>query len=175
MGFSNKRGRPKKAKPVAGGKEEIDLGTAELQKKRRRNLTLEPIDICRSKGLIDEAEHSAALHFRWLYTLRFGAAGISALDLTSLNGREIRDFDEGRQAEREREYAAAVEKLRGVGALKVVMNTVIFNHKPKFLTRSTDLAQIKLNASETAKLREGLSVLAAPKRRRNDMENRKLR
>ncbi len=162
MGFTSRRGRPKNAvNTEIKLRQQKDLGTLELQARRAKGLTSEPIDICKQKSIISDEQYSAALHFRWLYTLRFGAPGVSAVDLNSCFGREIRNNDEIWQAEREKEYAMAVEKLRSAGALKMVMNVAVFNYAPKFLKRLAvySKAQIKQNTQELAKFRDGLDAL----------------
>jgi len=161
MGFTSKRGRPK-GQGAAKGREEKDLGTAELQAKRAKGLTREPIDICKDKEIISPEQYSSALHFRWLYTLRFGAPGVSAINLDAYYGREIGTNDEAWQAEREKEYAMAVEKLRQAGALKIVMNITVFNHMPRFLKQVAlfSESQARQNTLELTKFRDGLDVLA---------------
>ena len=105
MGFTSRRGRPKsKEKMEIKGREEKDFGTAELQARRAKGLTAEPIDKCKEKNIISDEQYGAALHFRWLYTLRFGAPGVSAIDLDGFKGRDIRNNDEIWQSEREKEY-----------------------------------------------------------------------
>lgn len=158
MGFSTKRGRPKKTE---NNVEEKDLGTIELRIKRLKNLTKEPIDLIKEKGLTSEPQYIAAMHFRWLYTIRFGAPGVSAMNLEDNKGRNNNDNDEEWQAEREKEYSMAVEKLRQGGALKTVMNIVVFNSQPRFIGPHKNLmkAQLIQNALELAKFREGLEIL----------------
>lgn len=160
MGFTSRRGRPKTAE-IIKIREEKDLGTKELQERRAKGLTLESIDKCKQKELITDEQYSAALHFRWLYTIRFGAPGVSAIDLTKPCGYELRSNDEMWQSEREREYSMAVEKLRAEGALKIVMNISVFNSIPKFLKRQRVFseAELKQNIQELSKFRDGLSVL----------------
>lgn len=159
MGFSSKRGRPK-TKTATKAVDERDLGTLELQAKRLSGVTKEAIDVIREKDLISSLQYSAAMHLRWLYTIRFGAPGISAINLEVNHGREISRNDEIWQAEREREYAMAVEKLRAGGSLKIVMNIVVFNTPPKFINignqRSSDIVAC---GQELVKFRDGLTTL----------------
>src|ERR1700752_1949678 len=119
MGFTSRRGRPRR-KEAMKLREERDLGTLELQAKRLRGLTKEAIDICKEKSIIDEDQYAASLHFRWLYTLRFGVPTISAVNPEFGYGRDLRSNDEKWQAEREKEYGLAVTNLRSCGALKIV-------------------------------------------------------
>lgn len=159
MGFTSKRGRPAAKASltvIEGGK---------IQEKPRNNrplviVTSEPIDICYKKGLISADEHRAALHFRWLYTLKFGAPDISAVeyDKFTLSGSRIQDPEW--QELREREYAMAVEKLRSSGALKIVLNIAVFGYMPGFLiTSRLNKRCFGANYSEVQKLKEGLDLL----------------
>ena len=66
MAFSTRRGRPPKTRPL------VDKGTSELQQKRKHHHTTEPLDLCLYYHIINDEEHKALLHFRWLYSLRFG-------------------------------------------------------------------------------------------------------
>lgn len=162
MSFTSKRGPKAKSNAaltvIEGGKTAEQL--AELPKKVIR-INNEPIDICFAKDLITNEEHWAAIHFRWLYTLRFGAPLVSALNLERINGKENIKNDEKWQEMREREYAMAVEKLRKAGALKTVMNVAVFNIMPKFLINKGSLSKknINNNYSEFLKLKEGLAAL----------------
>ena len=161
MGFTSKRGRPKTVTLVKG-REEKDLGTLELQMRRARDMTTEPIDICKKKSIIKADQYSAAMHFRWLYTIRLGAPGVSAVNLDAFGGRNIAQNNEEWQAGREKEYAMAVEKLRQAGALRIVMNICVFNHMPRFLKMVATFsgAEMRQNIAELAKFRDGLDILA---------------
>jgi hypothetical protein len=163
MGFTTRRGRPKTKEVKLEVISERDLGTPELCMHRAFNQTKEVLDICIEKRIITEDEHRAAVHFRWLYTIRFGAPNISALDINKGEGRDIREESEIWRAKREREYSMAVEKLRSEGSLKMIMNIAIFNHSPRFLTgvNSHRTAQIIQNKRELAKFREGLKTLVS--------------
>jgi hypothetical protein len=114
MSFTSRRGRPRKE--IIKIRQEKDFGTAELQEKRSRGLTREPLDVCKERGIVNDDQYAAAMHFRWLYTLRFGAPTVSAIGLESRYGRELASNDENWQAEREREYALAIKALRGGGS-----------------------------------------------------------
>lgn len=158
MGFSSKRGRPASSslKVIEGGKQ---IKSAE-SKKPRMHITREPIDICQKKGLITSEEHWAAIHFRWLYTIKFGAPGISALEYDKMNAHGPKITDPLWQEMREREYAMAVEKLRKSGALKIVLNIAVFGYLPGFLSHSgSNRRYMNNNYSEITKLREGLDLL----------------
>jgi hypothetical protein len=56
----------------------------------------------------------------------------------------------------------AIEKLRHIGALKMVLNVAVFNLFPKFLGDANKLrkGQINVNFLELGKLRSGLDTLA---------------
>jgi hypothetical protein len=161
MSFTSKRGRPlaaNKLKVIEGGRQEsLDAN------QRKLRINREPIDIYYDKGLIDDSAHWAGLHFRWLYTLKFGAPGISAIDIDRENGRAPALHDPLWQEEREKEYAMAVEKLRNLGALKIVLNIAVFGHFPKYMQigRPTRKDYTRNNLNEVLKLREGLEVLAS--------------
>lgn len=158
MGFNTKRGRPK-TKEIAK-QEEKDLGTKELQEKRSRGMTREVIDIVLEKNLISGEQYSAAMHLRWLYTVRFGAPTVSAINLEIDCRRESGRNDEVWQMEREKEYAMAIEKLRAGGSLKIVMNIVVFNQAPKFMnTRRRKGADLAACGQELLKFRDGLTTL----------------
>ncbi len=172
MKFTSRRGRRPAMHTVANtaaheltGKEitgKKDSGTKELRAKIRLNMTKEPVDICHERKIIGDDEHNAALHFRWLYMVRFGPPDVSALDWNNYYGRELKEDNHRWREIREKEYAEALEKLRGSGALKIVMNIVVFNHFPRFLTGVNFLsrAQIIQNQKEISRLKEGLSALS---------------
>ena len=184
MRFSSRKGRPK-VKEDNGESRDYkvrdckDLGTPELCLRRAFNLTTEALDICRDRKILSEAQHNAALHFRWLYTIRFGAPNISAFDINKGLGRDIRFESDDWRMRREREYSMAVEKLRARGALKIVMNIAIFNHQPRFLTGVSchETAQAIQNSKDLAKFREGLRVLVSlwpkPNNKPNNMKSNK--
>lgn len=162
MKFTSKRGRPaanSKFTIIEGGKQEK---LPEPTPKPRARINREPIDIYHEKGMIDDDQHRAAIHFRWLYTLRFGAPGISATGYDRYSGHSPRNNDPKWQEEREREYAMAVEKLRKCGALKIVLNIAVFGHYPKYMPigRISRKDYMRYNLNEVLKLREGLDILA---------------
>ena len=144
MGFSAKRGRPK-TKLVG---RIPDLGTEQLQAKRRQNATIEPLDLLLQKSLISNEQHSAGIHLRWLYTLKMGAPNISASNLDEFSSRELRNEDDNWRESREIEYNLAVEILQNSGSFKSVMDVSVFGVQ-RFPLQSTDLA----------KIRDGLSLL----------------
>ena len=97
-----KRGRPKIEKPT------IDLGTPELIMKRLMGETAEALDLCYERGIISKEQHWCGIHFRWLYTLRYGAPGVRAVDTTHFGGFEPKDDNSEWRAAREQEYLVSI-------------------------------------------------------------------
>lgn len=146
--FSTRRGRPPVSRPSR------DKGTPELCEKRAAGLTFEAIDTCYSRRLINEAQHRAALHFRWLYTLRFGAPCVQALDISRLHTGCISDQDETawRQA-RQQDYREAAQLLEKEKLLVAVLRVSVFDDP-------TPLRADSVAASDCLhRLSEGLSLL----------------
>src|SRR5687768_1079949 len=119
------RGRPKKTPaPSTRG----ETGTAELMFKRAHQETTEAIDLCLERRLINDAQHWSGLHLRWLHTIRFGAPGISALDLTRLCGDEPGEQDDPDwRAAREMEYMDAINLLKSARRLTPVLTVCVYN------------------------------------------------
>lgn len=147
MAFNSRRGRPASTRPKK------DFGTPELIAKRRHQLTAEPIDLCLEHGVISRGQHWCALHLRWLYTLRYGAPGITVRDLTLTYGREIRPDDPQWRAEREREYHEAVHLLHRHKCYEAVMAVAIYNQLPSFLN-----AELKQRATHNTVLMRRLCI-----------------
>ncbi len=146
-----RRGRPK---TKYGQK---DFGTPELQKKRSQFLTIEPIDLILSKGLISEEQHRIAMHFRWLYTIIFGLPSITAYDPSDLGGRcQSKHTDERWIIANKERYYEAIKKLKKFKAEKFIMNLCIFSEIPRFLCYPTNFIA---NNYELSKIKEGLDVL----------------
>ncbi len=170
MPHSLRRGRPPLHKP------EKDLGTPELQARRQRGLTLEPLDFCLKHGIISHDEHWAGLHLRWLYTLRFGAPTVRGVEFDKLAAaaRSHVEHDDHWKAAREWEYNAAVDALAGCGAKRIVLDVCVFHRFPYFLEVAATLPRAKdalpaLRAAlrkgsadfqEWEKFREGMKLLA---------------
>lgn len=129
--FPCKRGRPKK---IAA--QETDLGTPELQAKRAEHLTMEPLDLCLHLKLITPEQHWCGIHLRWLYTLKYGAPSVKALDLAPLGNITPAQDDPIWRAEREEEYTEAMELLRSGHCEKAVLALCVHHERPKLLTRS---------------------------------------
>jgi hypothetical protein len=127
MAFSTRRGRPKSARPST------DMGTPELQRKRRAGLTQEAIDLCLEKGLITPSLHWCGLHLRWLYTLRYGAPGISSALHRFYDAPAAKPDDPAWRSAREAEFAEAATMLRHHKRYAPVAQLAIFNERPRFL------------------------------------------
>ena len=127
MTFSTRRGRPRSTR------QEIDKGTPELIAKRAKQITLEPIDLCLEKNIISAQQHRCGLHLRWLYTLRYGAPGISCRDITDTAGRSTRIDDPAWRESRELEYHEAITALHRKKRYECIMNLVVYNQLPEFM------------------------------------------
>ena len=127
--FPKKRGRPKVDRP------KIDTGTPELIMKRLMGDTAETLDLCLEHGLISAQQHWCGIHLRWLYTLRYGAPGIRALDPTHLGGMENKPDDSQWRKLREREYQEVLAKLHEGGSAMLLLNICVYNERPRFLNR----------------------------------------
>lgn len=128
MAFTTQRGRPRK--PAAAP----DRGTPELQQKRQYNLTQEPIDRCLSHGLISPEEHRAALHLRWLHTLRHGAPKLTVDYADAVASCAIPPTQESWRSAREAEYRHALQLLRHEQAERLVVGISIYHEEPSFLS-----------------------------------------
>lgn len=128
MAFSTRRGRPRKSTSGA------DLGTPELIYKRAHALTAEAIDLCLEREIVTPEQHWCAIHLRWLYTLRYGAPGVRAVDPTHLRGLEIKQDDPLWREEREREYQDAIALLQARRCLDIALSICIYNERPSFLS-----------------------------------------
>lgn len=153
MAFSTQRGRPRKS--TSG----VDLGTPELIYKRAHALTAEAIDLCLERGIITQAQHWCAIHLRWLYTLRYGAPGVRAVDPTHLRGIEIKQDDPQWREEREREYQDAIALLQAQRCLDIALSICIYNERPSYLnaTMRQRAAQEPYRASKALRERNALT------------------
>lgn len=140
--FSTRRGRPRTPRITQ------DTGTPELRQKHAAGATSETIDLCLRHHLITEAQHRAALHFRWLYTLRFGAPSVQALDLTSPRERAAPQEDTAWLQARQQEYRHAAQALESRHLLVAVFDD------PTPLRSGSHTAADCLH-----RLREGLGLL----------------
>lgn len=121
--FPRRRGRPRTIKPAH------DNGTPELQRKRKQQATAEAIDACLSAGLINEAQHQAALLFRRLYRARFGNPHIRALDLTRPSHYSLAHTQEetGWQQAQHQGYRRIAQQLETNGTLVAVLRVAVFD------------------------------------------------
>ncbi len=150
-----KRGRPKIDRPSR------DAGTPELAFKRAHGETMEPLDLCLERGLLTAAQHWCGIHLRWLYTLRYGAPGVRAVDTTHLGGLELKMDDPGWRAAREEEYHMAL-RLLGRERGQMVLGLAVHNERPAFLARPPS-ARLQAWAAraeaELARLNEAFGLL----------------
>lgn len=84
LSFPRRRGRPRTAHKGR------DLDTPELAQKRRTGETTETLDLCLERGIITHRQHWSGIHLRWLYTLRYGAPGIRAVDPAHVRGLDLK-------------------------------------------------------------------------------------
>ncbi|MDX2074495.1 MAG: hypothetical protein SFX19_09075 [Alphaproteobacteria bacterium] len=126
-----KRGRPKIIR------EEHDRGTPELQFKRLSGDTLEALDLCLEKGAITPEQHWCGIHLRWLYTLRYGAPGVRAVDFNHVHGLDIESDDPTWRESREAEYHAALKYISDYGFDAMLVSVCIHNERPCRLTIET--------------------------------------
>lgn len=138
MSFSTRRGRPAKPKLMR------DNGTPELQAKHRLGLTGEAIDLCLERQLISREQHWAGLHYRWLYTVRYGAPSLSShwWRLCNEGHTGTRTENGAWRAAREQEYSEARTLLMRHGKYEPVMQVAVYNDIPCFLR--PDLLQMAL-------------------------------
>ena len=150
MGFSYRRGRPKQVQ-----EEEIDRGTVELRQKRRAHITIEPLDWLRQESHISPQQHWCGLHFRWLYTLRYGTTTPQSLDAAREQGIiHKREYEEW-QNEREQEWRAAIHELQSGHFLALILHYCVYQQrvKPDWLNGDT------APQTEIFQLRKGLREL----------------
>jgi len=149
--FPRKRGRPKSAQKGS------DSGTPELAMKRLLGETAETLDLCLERGIINAQQHWCGIHLRWLYTLRYGAPGLRAIDPTHIGGMEVKIDDPEWRIAREKEYSDAIKKITVSGHALLLMNLCIYNERPKFLnlTSQTMNKDLKETTEMLANLRDG--------------------
>lgn len=153
--FRSRRGRPKSERP------RVDLGTPELQQKRALHTTDEALDLCLARGLITQEQHWCGIHFRWLYTLRYGAPGVRAVDPAHYGGRDIAMENPQWRKEREIEYRDAVEQLQKTGKVAAILQLCVFNQRPDFMNRLDFKHMPSLSEREhlLVQFQEGLDAL----------------
>ncbi|MGB1540004.1 MAG: hypothetical protein ACPG80_03505, partial [Rickettsiales bacterium] len=151
-GFNTRKGRPKSQ---LHGK---DLGTPELIRKRMENATAEMIDSLLEKQLISPAQHKSALRFRWLYTLRYGTATISAMDMETDKGRMTMPYDPKWRQEREQEYKEACNLLNKQHCLSAVLQVAVLGEAQTQGSLSHS-SQATLTGFALQLCRKGLDIL----------------
>ena len=124
---TRRRGRPKNDRP------KIDTGTPELIFKRLKGETAEALDLCLDRNIITQQQHWCGIHLRWLYTIKYGAPGVRAIDPTHFGGMEIRSENLEWRIEREKEYHEAIKNLTQRGHASGIIDLCIFNERPAFL------------------------------------------
>lgn len=158
MAFSTRRGRPK-----SPSRHEGDMGTPELCLKRALGVTQEVLDLCLERGIIDNAQHWSGIHFRWLYTLRFGVPTVRAVDPTDLGGALHKLEDPTWRAEREEEYALACTLLNKAGLREAITDICVHNYRPGFLQPprgAISRAMMLARTAEQERMSDGLDMLA---------------
>ncbi len=160
--FPTQRGRPRST-----ASRDSDYGTPELVYKRACGQTMEAIDLCHERGLISAQQHRAGLHFRWLYTLRYGSPHISAMDLLRASGQAAGEKDASQwRMDREAEYETAFAHLRARQLHAVVVDVCVHDLRPDFLCQQ-HWARAYANASlrhhlqqQMERFGQGLQLLA---------------
>lgn len=161
--FPTGRGRPRTDRPRR------DLGTPELIYKRAHNLTQEPLDACLERGFIDDNQHWSGIHFRWLYTLRYGTPDPTAihLDQTFDHSQEKLDDPLWREA-REAELNEAITCLEGHHLYPLIRALCVHHHRPSFLQFVQNIQDFSSQSAriahqlerELCTIQEGLDILA---------------
>lgn len=141
MAFTSRRGRPRKAALPEGN----DPGTPELRQKRQLSLTTEAVDLLLQKEQITPEQHWCALHFRWLYTLRYGTATAQSLDPARIKGFLHKKAYTEWQEERETEWKEAIQLLRQQHSMSAVSDCAIYN---EFHPKTLPLLVLGLEALE---------------------------
>ena len=152
--MARRRGRPREHRP------EHDPGTPELAAKRAAGQTMETLDLCLARGILTPQQHWCGIHLRWLYTLRYGAPGVRALDTAHAGGMDIRPDDPAWREAREMEYQAALKYLRPAQAASV-LSLCIFNERPFWLAarESISAAHACRVEAAVALIQEGFAAL----------------
>jgi hypothetical protein len=156
--FPRKRGRPKTLRPMK------DTGTPELVMKRLKQETAEALDLCLERCILTPEQHWYGVHLRWLYTLRYGAPGVRAIDPSHFGGRETKTDDPTWRSAREAEYNEAIIKLSDRGLAMPLLELCVYNERPRFLRWHEAVRMTERQADENLraidKIRDGLDLLA---------------
>ena len=131
----------------------IDQGTPELQRQKQLGLTTLVIDYLLDVHIINKDQHHGAELLRRLYSMRNGRADISAYDIGFLGGRE-HYVETSWHQEKSQEYKVVIIRLQSINALKLVINTCVYNQVPTFLSNPCVYSY-----NEFSKFKEGLDVV----------------
>lgn len=134
--FATKRGRPRQNFESENPKN--DHGTNEFIIKRSIGATKEPIDLLMEYRFISEYEHRAALHFRWLYTLRYGVQNLTSstfVDIATSHTSRPAAKDSDWRITREEEFRTLATKLRNAKLYDLLCDILIHNVWPLALRR----------------------------------------
>ncbi len=155
--FTKRRGRPAIKRPT------YDKGTPELAQKHRLGMTSEPLDILLSRNYITADEHSAGLHARWLYTVKFGIPDLRAANPDGREAYARKSYrDDAWQQRNEAEYGCLVESLRQINAKREVFNICIYKQWPFWLIDVQMLGKKELSPlakGELTRLKAGLALI----------------
>jgi len=140
MTWQHGRGRPRK--------KNAEIVTPELKRKHASGITKECIDVLKERGVITPQQHWCAMHFRWLYTIRYGLPAPTAINLEEcLSGVSSGwQNNESRRVDLEAEFIVAAKELSVSGALRHIMSVAVYGIFP--------------HQSELEKLKTGLNDLA---------------
>ncbi len=147
MRFSIRRGRPRAEQKTT------DKGTKELQRKRALGVTDEPLDVCLRFGMISKEQHWAAVHLRWLHHIRFGNMKLRAMhyakDMEEQPAKK--SLNPFWNAKKEKEYRHAEQLLSRHGVFSSVMNVVVFQQWPDFISKSCGVGLKDVSVELTSK------------------------
>lgn len=149
------RGRPRQ------GRNQKDFGTPELQFKRQFYSTEEVLDSYLRRRIISPHQHWCGIHFRWLYTLRYGIPNVKAIDTTHLGGRECMADNAEWKLQREAEFATAVQLLNTEKCYDPVLSICVFNEDlipARYWDRSNSLQILKIEKN-TQQFINGMDIL----------------
>lgn len=114
------------------------------------------------RQLISAEQHWAAIHLRWLYTVRHGAPTLKAIDPSHIGGYELRANDPEWYEQREKEFNDAMAVLSPNGHARLLLDVCIYNERPVFLKSNSKVKSLHTAAASAfiTCLREGLDLLS---------------
>ena len=122
----------------------------------------EPLDILLHKNIINEKQHWAGMHLRWLHSIRFGIQNITSLKHYPFSIEIKQDNPEWRE-EREIEYSQAIYELKKYKLHDIISSMVIFGKIPKFLLiknlMNINIIKSLSYANEVDDIKDGLDTL----------------